>query len=56
MGWPARWFAGVRLARNVYEAWRGYVGAKDRVAWLQSHRGQGSETVEWVKELRRGAR
>lgn len=57
MKWPARWFAGVRLARNVYEPWSGYSRAEDKVKWKRAHRGAaGEKTVNLVRKMRREMR
>lgn len=50
--WPARWFLRVRVARNTYNAWKAYVGAKDRVKWLNEN--PGAEIVGLVKSYRYG--
>ena len=52
MRWPARWFAGMRLARNTYEAWREYMKAANRASWLKAHPLE-AEAVDRVKALRR---
>ena len=55
MRWPARWFAGVRLARNVLETWRQYTKSENRAKWKDAHPGsEGADTVNLVQELRRG--
>ena len=51
--WPARWFTRVRLARNVYNAWKAYTGAANRVAWLNENPGT-AELVGVVKDYRYG--
>ncbi len=51
--WPARWFTRVRVARNIYNAWKSYTGAKDRVKWLNENPG-GGELVAVVKDYRYG--
>lgn len=56
LGWgkrPARWFLRLRVARNVFNAWRAYTGAKDRVKWLNENPA-GSELVGLVKQYRYG--
>lgn len=37
MAWPYEMLAAYRLARNVYEAMRGYVNAEHKVKWANAH-------------------
>lgn len=51
MAWPAGLFLRMRFARNVYNAWRDYSQAENRVEWLNKHPG-GAEIVGMVKSYR----
>lgn len=54
MRWPARTFARMRLARNVYESWSAYTSAANRVAWSRKPANAGSwAMVGQVKQVRR---
>ena len=45
--WPAGWFTRVRLARNVYNAWKAYTGATNRAQFVDE-----SGVVGLVKSYR----
>lgn len=45
--WPAKWFTRVRVARNVYNAWKGYTAASNRAKYEDT-----SGIVGMVKNLR----
>lgn len=52
--WPPVVFAETLMARNVYNAWRDYTNAKNRVKWLNEHGNSGARIVGLVKEYRYG--
>lgn len=55
MKWPARTFATLQLARNVYLTWSSYVKAESRAQWERENQGAVG-LVRQVQRYRREAR
>lgn len=53
MTWPARRFASLRLARNVFNAWTSYTRAENRAEWTRKNP-TGNVIVGMVKGARFG--
>lgn len=51
--WPAREFARMRAARNLYRAYDGYRRAPDKIAWIDANPGAW-DVAAMVLELREG--
>lgn len=50
MNWPSERISEMTFVGNIYNAWRSYTAAEDRVAWLKAHQG-GAEIIGEIKSV-----